>query len=259
MPWSMTDFAQESGRGGQEGQTVDAVILVAQGEVEQRLQQKSDDIDVQAIGAFITDSGCRRALMSGCLDGKGLTCSDIEAAGCDRCGDGVRKWMEEKERHSREWQRVWEQMDELRQGCAICWVLRQCEDKNEEEAWRGHWTIQCNRDAEVNTQVVDGFRRKIRDGGGGHNCRRCWVSQKYCATGEKWENKCQWPNVVIPVAYAAMAIEEGQEIVQGLGFKGGDMEAHARWLGMRHRERIWGKFFSNAMVVGIRVLLYFLE
>jgi superfamily II DNA helicase RecQ len=83
MPWSMTDFAQESGRGGQEGQTVDAVILVAQGEVEQRLQQKSDDIDVQAIGAFITDSGCRRALMSGCLDGKGVTCSDIEAAGCD--------------------------------------------------------------------------------------------------------------------------------------------------------------------------------
>jgi hypothetical protein len=70
---------------------VDAVILVAQGEVERRLQQKSDDIDVLAMGAFITDSGCRRALMSGYLDGKGVTCSDIKAAGCDRCGDGVRK------------------------------------------------------------------------------------------------------------------------------------------------------------------------
>jgi hypothetical protein len=150
-------------------------------------------------------------------------------------------------------------MDELRQGCAICWVLGQCEDKDEEEAWRGHRTMQCNRDAEVNTRVVDGFRQKIRDGGGGHSCRRCWVSQKYCATGEKWENKCQWPNVVIPVAYAAMVIEEGQEIVQGLGFKGGDIEAYARWLGMRHRERIWGEFVSNALVVEIRVLRYFLE
>jgi superfamily II DNA helicase RecQ len=259
MPWSMTDFAQESGRGGRDGETVDAVILVAQGEVERRLQQKSDDIDVLAMGAFITDSGCRRALMSGYLDGKGVTCSDIEAAGCDRCGDGVRKWMEEKERHSREWQKVREQMDELRRGCAICWVLGQCEDKDEEEAWRGHRTMQCNRDAEVNTQVVDRFRQKIRDGGGGHSCRRCWISQKYCATGEKWENTCQWPNVVIPVAYAAMATEEGQRVVQRLGFRGGDMEGYAKWLGTRHKERVWGEFFSNAMVVGIRVILWFLE
>jgi superfamily II DNA helicase RecQ len=37
MPWSMSDFAQESGRGGREGETVDAVILKAQGEVERRL------------------------------------------------------------------------------------------------------------------------------------------------------------------------------------------------------------------------------
>jgi hypothetical protein len=52
--------------------------------------------------------------------------------------------MEEKERHSREWQKVQEQMDELRRGCAICWVLGQCEDKDKEEAWRGHRTMQCN-------------------------------------------------------------------------------------------------------------------
>jgi hypothetical protein len=60
-------------------------------EVERRLQQKSDDINVQTIGAFITNGGCRRALISGYLDSKGVTCGDIEAAGCDRCGDGVRK------------------------------------------------------------------------------------------------------------------------------------------------------------------------
>jgi superfamily II DNA helicase RecQ len=91
MPWSMTDFAQESGRGGREGETVDAVILVAHGEVERRLQEKSDDMDVQAMGAFITDNGCRRALMSGYLDGRGVIYGDIEAASCDRCGDGVIK------------------------------------------------------------------------------------------------------------------------------------------------------------------------
>jgi hypothetical protein len=106
---------------------------------------------------------------------------------------------------------------------------------------------------------VDGFRQKIRDGGGGHSCRRCWVSQKYCATGEKWENACQWLNVVVPVAYAAMATEEEQRVVQGLGFRGGDIEGYSKWLGMRYKERVWGGFFSNAMVVGIRVILWFLE
>jgi superfamily II DNA helicase RecQ len=46
MPWSMTDFTQESRRRGREGETVDAVILVAHREVERRLQEKSDDMDV---------------------------------------------------------------------------------------------------------------------------------------------------------------------------------------------------------------------
>jgi hypothetical protein len=65
--------------------------------------------------------------------------------------------------------------------------------------------------------------------------------------------------VVILVAYAAMATEEGQRVVQRLGFRGGDMEGYAKWLGTRYKERVWGEFFSNAMVVGIRVILWFLE
>jgi hypothetical protein len=93
------------------------------------------------MGAFITDNGCRRALMSGYLDGRGVTCGDIEAAGCDRCGDGVTKWMEEKERHSREWQKVREKMDELHRGCAICWLMSKVEDGVEDEVYRRHRTM----------------------------------------------------------------------------------------------------------------------
>jgi superfamily II DNA helicase RecQ len=46
IPWSITDFAQESGRRGREGEIVNAVILVAHREVKRRLQEKSDNIDV---------------------------------------------------------------------------------------------------------------------------------------------------------------------------------------------------------------------
>jgi superfamily II DNA helicase RecQ len=259
MPWSMIDYAQESGRGGRNGEIVDAVVLVEHGEVERTMQQKSGDIDVQAMGLFIIGSGCRRQLMSRYLDAVGVSCTDIESAGCDRCGEGLREWLEEQESAGREWERVRKMLDELRQGCAICWLFGQCEEVEDRETWKGHRTIGCERDAEVNVRIVDDFRRKICDGGGGHSCRRCWVSQKYCATGEKWDNACQWPNVVIPLAYAAMAVEDGQQLVRRLGFEGTKQEEYAKWLGTRHRERVWGEFFSNAMVTAVQIILRFQE
>lgn len=47
IPWSMIDYAQESGRGGRAGERVDPVILVEQGEVGRTMRQRSDDLDVQ--------------------------------------------------------------------------------------------------------------------------------------------------------------------------------------------------------------------
>jgi hypothetical protein len=39
---------------------------------------------------------------------------------------------------------------------------------------------------------VDRFRGMIVDGGGGHSCRRCWMSQKFCTTGQDVAKPCQW-------------------------------------------------------------------
>ncbi|KAI1516665.1 RecQ family helicase [Pyrenophora tritici-repentis] len=108
MPWSMIDYAQESGRGGRAGERVDAVVLVEKGEVERTIKQKSSDLDVQAIGMFIISSGCRRGLMSGYLDGRRVECNDLETAGCDRCGEGVRGWQDEQMEANAEWQQVQE-------------------------------------------------------------------------------------------------------------------------------------------------------
>jgi superfamily II DNA helicase RecQ len=64
MLWSMINFAQESGRGGQEREVVDLVILVEHSEVERRLLQEADKINVQVIGLFIISSSCQQLLMS---------------------------------------------------------------------------------------------------------------------------------------------------------------------------------------------------
>jgi superfamily II DNA helicase RecQ len=97
MPWSLTDFAQASGRRGRGGEPVDVVVVIEHREVEKRVEEKSEDIDVQAIGQFLIGSGCRRELISAYLDQERVQCSDIKAVGCDRCGEGEQTWLKEHE------------------------------------------------------------------------------------------------------------------------------------------------------------------
>ena len=97
-PWSISDFAQASGRGGRGGEQFEVVVLVEHGEVEKAMEEQKEDIDVLAMGQFLIGSGCRRELMSSYLDERGQSCGDIGGAGCDRCGEGEEVWIEEQEK-----------------------------------------------------------------------------------------------------------------------------------------------------------------
>jgi hypothetical protein len=97
-----------------------------------------------------------------------------------------------------------------------------------------------------------------------NNCWRCWVSQKYCATGEDREARCQWPNVVVPLARAAAEVKTGVKIIRKCGYRGdlgGDWNEYAGWLSKRHEVRVWDEreLFSNVMVVAIRVAVFIAE
>ena len=254
-PWSMSDFAQASGRGGRGGERFEVVVLVEQGEVEQVMEREKEDIDVLAMGQFLIGSGCRRELMSSYLDQQGQSCGEIGAAGCDRCGEGEEVWIEEQEKWTREWAVVEEAFTELREGCAICWLVGQEFKTAEEEQWKGHRAMQCTAWARGTGMQADEFRVKMRDQTVKNNCRRCWVSQKYCATGEGMDKQCQWPNVVVPLAFAARLTRDGIRAMGELGFAETGDEAYAGWLGKRHREEVWGQMFSNAMAMAIKVVV----
>jgi superfamily II DNA helicase RecQ len=255
MPWSMSDFAQASGRGGRGGEPFEVVVLVEQGEVEKAMEREKQDIDVLAMGQFLIGSGCRRELMSSYLDQRGQSCGEIGAAGCDRCGEGEEVWMEEQEKWTREWAVVEEAFTELREGCAICWVVGQEFKTAEEEQWRRHKAMQCTAWERALGMQADGFRAKMQDRMVKNNCRRCWVSQRYCATGEGMDKRCQWPNVVVPLAFAARLTRNGIRAMGELGFAETGDEAYAGWLGKRHGKEIWGQMFSNAMAIAIRLVL----
>ena len=157
MPWSMIDYAQESGRGGRAGERVDAVVLVEKGEVERTMKQKSGDLDVQAMGVFLLSSGCRRGLMSGYLDGRRVECNDLETAGCDRCGEGVRGWQDEQIEASGEWQQVQEVLEEVREGCVVCWLVRAEEVETGE--WQKHTARDCTAHEGLTGRELDAFRQ----------------------------------------------------------------------------------------------------
>ena len=84
------------------------------------------------------------------------------------------------------------------------------------------------------------------------------------------EQRCQWPNVVVPLAFAARLTKVGQQTRQEMGFDDrGDREdrgdrddrhgAYARWLGRRYREEVWGQVFTNAMVIAVKLVLQLVE
>lgn len=58
---------------------------------------------------------------------------------------------------------------------------------------------------------------------------------------------------------AACRNVQGRGIIRRAGFKGdldGDLKEYARWLGWRHRLRIWEELMSNAMAVVLEFVIW---
>jgi hypothetical protein len=101
VPWGMIDFAQESGRAGQSGSgPADSIVLVEEHVLRDSAGNSGEasgqpgaadfveEVDAEAMAAFMRTRECRRAAMSRYLDGKETRCADVQGAACDRCSEG---------------------------------------------------------------------------------------------------------------------------------------------------------------------------
>lgn len=221
MPWSMIDYAQESGRGGCAGEAVDSVVVVEEGEMEAKLAKRGSSVDVCAMGLFLQTSECRRGVMSGYLNGRTVRCGNVNSAGCNQCGEGLAEWRESHLRAAREWERVRGVMDELADTCPICWVMGDAELAVDVGEAHLHPLALCKRRYQgLSPGELDEFWRRIRYRLESHSCTKCGVSQKFCATGQEMRRRCQWPNVLVPVVQAAVGFEEGVDIIREVGYDG---------------------------------------
>jgi superfamily II DNA helicase RecQ len=265
LPWSMIDFAQESGRAGRDGEVVTSMILVPENVVEVKLQQGGMSLDRSAIAEFITSRGCRRRTMSAYLDGEEMakSCSDlVNCAQCDRCNEGLTEFRETARSRTEEWEQVRRELDRLVGSCVWCWS----QEESVEQLWREHSIETCQRSwLGLSMDEVKRFRAQIVYEKKGHTCHRCGISQNFCATKEDAAQACQWPFVVAPLLLGIIQFPNGVEevrdgmlqILNGLGYGGGlgDSQAFARWVGKCHKRPIWGVWMSNGMAVVIHIIL----
>ncbi|KAK5189319.1 hypothetical protein LTR47_011879 [Exophiala xenobiotica] len=254
IPWSMIDFAQESGRGGRAGETVDSLILVTQRAAEVRLQRRHLDVEAEVMAKFVDSRTCRRRVMSEYLDGPALARScldDAEWVRCDRCGEGEHEVRTRTRQDEEERRLVEEALTEMTIGCAYCWLSSR--DRRDSS----HGTQDCPWTS-WNRVDVERFRQRIRYAADSHSCHRCGVSQHLCATGAEVSRACQWPSVVVPILFSAMQSESGFHEVQIAGYQAEyqDLAAYGQWLGQRHFQRIWGENTSNGMAVVLRIIRF---
>jgi superfamily II DNA helicase RecQ len=290
-PWGMMDYAQESGRAGRStGSMADSVILVdeykvrgraaaaaAAGEAAEAVEADAagrsvEEVDAEAIKAFVQTRSCRRAVMSAYLDGDEVQCTDIaDAVECDRCGEGRAEWVRKQQQDAREWAVVERTLDELADGCGMCWILADDEAESRASGAGGaseadeahmHASRTCERNDGLTQATLDEFRRGIRyDEDGSYACRKCGVQQRLCGRDKAELGRCRWPNVLVPVVRAAIREAEYWRLARKLGYKGRTGEGiralseYGAWLGERHRERLWGQLVSNGMMLIVRVIL----
>jgi superfamily II DNA helicase RecQ len=206
-PWSMVDFVQESGRMRGGGKSV----IVVKQQPQQAIDDSQTMDNSEAIEAFVRTAGCRRKVMSQYMDGKQLSCADLQArelgvevAACDHCEEqqssGQRAWQNEQAVQAAQEQAVRGQLDELAQStCPYCWgIVHEVfegragtagdQGRQQQEALK-HRLWQCPRLPEMaEIEEIRGGVRYSREVG---TCRKCGMMDYLCERGSSSSSSSQ--------------------------------------------------------------------
>src|SRR5436190_35647 len=174
VPYGAINFDQEVGRGGREGQVVNSIIVIRDGEFIRLLAEDTSTLppDDAAMRELIMTDGCRRLGLSQYMNGssEGMSCAELEGQLCDNCvvaavaargtaagkrrleadEEGVRQLKRVRVYQERERQLQQVEMDRgsrleemverhewLQDKCAVCWLVN---DTIERE----HVTKECD-------------------------------------------------------------------------------------------------------------------
>jgi len=267
-PYGLTSFMQQSGRGGRNGEVSDSTIIA-------RVQNSSgwrqreilseysvEQVDEEAMTAFIQASTCRRKVLSGRFDRESgiVDCISTDSVFCDHCktsnsqGGGRTKQEEALEEQQREElegaaagpsgrQIIAQQLRELQESqecivkamgqlqgqCIYCSIMI------EGERGKSHEYSNC-RNAEADGC---GFAlyRQWRKGVSFRQAKHCWecgLSQRICRRLEQAVEQrmaCEYANIMLPSIFILHQHQHLQKMAKVIGFQGDyDSEDFQEWL-----------------------------
>jgi len=246
VPYGAINFDQEVGRGGREGQIVDSIILIADGDFIRLLAEDASTLppDEAAMRELIVTSECRRVGLSQYMNGisEGMSCTELDGEVCDNClatasGVSARKRRLEADREEvrqrkrvmiykeRERQMQQVEMDRgscleemierhewLQDKCAVCWLVH---DTIERE----HVTKECDVLTNELGERYAKFRTKISYRSN-TSCYGCGRPGDLCE-GYKNKRGCRGRDVVLPLVVLAY-------VKLDLGYRDGIREVSQR-------------------------------
>jgi hypothetical protein len=251
--------------------------------------------DSEAIEAFVRTAGCRRKVISQYMDGKQLSCAElqareaIEVAACDNCEEqqigGRRAWQDEQTIQAVQEQAVRAKLGELAQStCPYCWaVVHEVFDgrvsaagelarQQQETVMHSLWQCPHVQETAEAEEVCRGiwYSRDV------HTCRKCGMMDYLCTREDSRgsssrQQDCAWPNVVIPLLCGLRAAAEAKATLYcddasarthttlgRVGYPGKDSSraGFSKWISKQYiGRRVFGKVVGNGVAAVLEAIL----
>jgi superfamily II DNA helicase RecQ len=258
-PYGLTSFVQQSGRGGRNGEVSQSTVVTrvqhSRGWKRREIMSEYsiEQVDEDAMTAFIQSAQCRREVLARYLDGdiKGTDCKSTDSVLCDRCiieirkaafeeviqeGSAIDKTDETNESKEEDGQQAIAQtmydmeeqdekmlriMNRLQGGCIYCKLMFL--GGEEEQAYSStHTHLNCIDAKEVGCSVNS--YKKWREGvdfGQSKHCWECGLSQRICRRLEEHrEGLCEYPNVMLVGIFILHQQGFLEAIAKSVGFQG---------------------------------------
>ena len=263
-PYGLTSFAQQSGRGGRNGEVSDSIIIVRSKTTRGRRRKEVlsaysiEDIDEAAMTEFIQSKTCRRKVLAKYLDGESIQvdCRSIDGVNCDWCkvhirparADarlGISEAVEGREEESgqREGSRaiaarlnqmmqaneeLIQVMNQLHRRCIFC-VFTSTEGEGDEgphvyEGCVESFFHQCGH------EEYSKWRQGVRFCADYLQCFHCGLSQEICRRKEENRKVCEYEDMMLPGIFVLHKKGYLSFIVSRVGFQGEYSEDLWEWM-----------------------------
>jgi superfamily II DNA helicase RecQ len=255
-PYGLTSFAQQSGRGGRDGDVSQSIVIVRAKTTRPYKRSgiiseySTEQVDEEAMTAYIQSKGCRRLVLGEYFDGEimgEVNCRVMDYAFCDFCSvqsqqERVLQALEEEEQDTdaqgvageaegiressgsqRIQQRLYEVAEADEQMFKVMGVLREgciyCGLIQGQEG-AAHRYASCTEAKEEQCDIREfrQWRRKV-DLATGQDCYKCGLSQRLCTWREDGR-KCEYAEVIIPGMFILDRSSRLQTAAEIEGFQG---------------------------------------